>query len=108
MEVGMSAPLEDRLPPVLDALTFPAEWWEIVTVAEEYGADLRSRVALRALTRRTYFSREMILREVAEMGRAASSPVEESRRSHRIPPRAPRSRISGPGPVPTRRHEHLR
>jgi hypothetical protein len=104
----MSAPFEDRLHPVLDALTFPAEWWEIVTAAEEYGADLRTRVALRALTRRTYFTREMILREIAETGRAPSSPVEESRRSHRIPPRATRSRSSGPAPVPTRHHEHLR
>jgi hypothetical protein len=104
----MSAPVEDRLRPVLDVLTFPADWWEIVTVAEEYGADLRSRIALRALTRRTYFSREMILREIAEMGHDTRSPVEESVRTHRVPPRTTRSRGRGPAAAPARHREFRR
>ncbi|HEY2224775.1 hypothetical protein [Actinomycetospora sp.] len=71
----MRAPLDERLSPVLDALDFPAARWEIITVAEEYGADLRTRTALRALTRQTYFSRGMLLREIAENGSPSPRPV---------------------------------
>lgn len=88
----MIASLEGHLAPVLDSLTFPANRWEIVMTAESYGADLRTRAALRGLTRKVYFSREMLLREIAAHGGTSECPVEATARPPRVPPRARRPR----------------
>lgn len=68
----MSSPSDHHhLSPVLSAVRFPVHRWELVVAAETYGADLRTRTVLRRLTRTTYVSREMLLRELAAITGAA-------------------------------------
>jgi hypothetical protein len=88
----VSASLDHHLSPVLDALTFPVHRWQIVTAAEEYGADLRTRTALRKLTQSAYFTREMLLREIAASGGTPRNPLEATARPPRVAPRITSSR----------------
>jgi hypothetical protein len=73
--------------PFLDLVDFPAARWELLTAAEQYGADLRTRTALRTLSCGSYAHRQAVERELAQnIGAMGSLAVEQ----HARPPRARR------------------
>ncbi|NMO91640.1 DUF2795 domain-containing protein [Actinomycetospora sp. TBRC 11914] len=84
----MSSPLREYLTPFLDLVDFPAARWEIVTAAEQYGADLRTRTALRMLSCVSYASRQQVVRELVEnLGALRGTAVEQNARPPRARPR---------------------
>jgi hypothetical protein len=78
----VSETIREYLAPFLDLVDFPAARWELLTAAEQYGADLRTRTALRTLSCGSYAHRQAVERELAQnMGSLA---VEQRARPPRV------------------------
>ena len=56
----------DRLGYVLDRVSFPVERWELIALAEHYGADATTLHDLRALSDGRYASPTEVLNAIAE------------------------------------------
>ena len=55
----------DRLRYVLDGLSFPVDRWELVALAERYGADATTLHELRALSEQRYRSLTDVINAIA-------------------------------------------
>ena len=56
----------DRLGYVLDGVSFPVERWELIALAEHYGADATTLHDLRALSDGRYASLTEVVNAIAE------------------------------------------
>lgn len=75
--VAVSDTLPEFLTPFLDLVDFPAARWELLIAAEQYGADLRTRTALRALSCGSYAHPQAVARELAQNLRTMRGPAGE-------------------------------
>lgn len=73
----MSRSVDQRVRQVLRGLHFPAEKWQIVTQAEIYGADARTRDQLYQLPMREYRSWSEVAELVASNNQAPAGRTRE-------------------------------